>query len=63
METNIADIFEYTFAILLMSYTLFVLKRTQPIQKTFFGLSLSTIIKLIYLGMAIFIILIIATFF
>jgi len=63
MEANFAEIVEYTIALLLMGYILIVLKRTQPIQKKFFGLPLSTIIKLIYVGMAIFIILIIAAFF
>jgi hypothetical protein len=63
METNLAEIIEYSIAILLMSCILLILKRTQTIQKMPFGLSLSTIIKLIYFGMAIFVILIIAAFF
>jgi hypothetical protein len=58
---NIADIYEYTFALLVMGGILIYLKRTQPIQ-TFFGLALSTIIKLIYFGMALFVILIMLLF-
>jgi hypothetical protein len=60
METNFAETFEYSFAILLMVSVLLILKRTQIIQKLPFGLSLSTAIKLIYFGMAIFIILLVA---
>ena len=60
METKIAEIIEYLIAILLMSYSFLVLKRKQPFQIELFGLSVSTFIKLIYLGMAIFVILIIA---
>jgi len=62
METKIAEIIEYSIAILLLGYTLLVLKRKKSMQKVFFGLSVSTFIKLIYFGMAIFVILIIAAF-
>lgn len=62
METQVAEIIEYSIAILLLGYSLLVLKHRKLIQKEFFGLSLSTIIKMIYFAMAIFIILIIAAF-
>jgi hypothetical protein len=62
METNFAAIIDYSISVILMTIVLIYIKRTQPPQKVFFGLSVSTIIKMTYLGIAIFLILIIATF-
>jgi hypothetical protein len=59
METVFVEIIEYVIAILLMSYVLITLKRVQSDRKVFFGLAISTIRKLIYFGIAIFVLLII----